>query len=157
MKLSLVIGCAALALLGATGAFAEEQMFELPKPSDTKWQPAPPVFPKGAEFVLLSGSMEKGPWVIRLKWPAGYVLPAHVHKNIENVTVIDGDINIGMGNKTRDKTHSTTLVTGGYLMMPPDIPHSGWTDNGVVIQVHSDTPAGIVYLNADEDPSKKKQ
>ena len=42
-------------------------------PKDVKWGPAPPIFAKGAQIAVLSGDPSKaGPFVIRLKVPAGY-------------------------------------------------------------------------------------
>jgi hypothetical protein len=47
-----------------------------------KWGPAPPSLPPGAQAAILPGSpAKKGPFVIRLKFPAGYVAPPHRHSN----------------------------------------------------------------------------
>src|ERR1700693_6628862 len=64
------------------------------------WGPAPPVLPKGAEIAVLSGDPSKdGLYVLRLKMPANYKLPAHNHPTTEYVTVISGKFHIGMGDK----------------------------------------------------------
>src|SRR5262245_7135744 len=60
-----------------------------------KWGAAPPAFPKGAQIAVVTGDPSKeGLYVLRLKVPAGYKVPAHVHPNDENVTVISGSFNI---------------------------------------------------------------
>ena len=68
--------------------------------ADLKWGPAPAVFPKGAQMAVLSGDPGKaGEFVIRLKMPAGYNIPAHHHPTDEYVTVVSGDLGLGMGDK----------------------------------------------------------
>ena len=43
-----------------------------------KWGPAPPAFPKGAQFSVVAGDPTKeGLYVFRLKVPAGYKVPPH--------------------------------------------------------------------------------
>jgi hypothetical protein len=45
---------------------------------EIKWGAAPPSLPKGAKLVVLFGDPGKaGPFVIRLKSPAGYKIPPH--------------------------------------------------------------------------------
>jgi hypothetical protein len=67
---------------------------------DLKWGPAPPALPKGAEITVLSGDPSKdGPYVLRLKMPSGYKVPAHNHPSTENLTVVSGNFHIGMGDK----------------------------------------------------------
>ena len=63
-------------------------------PDTLKWGPAPPSYPKGAEFAIITGNPgQEGPFVLRIKAPAGYKVPPHVHPADENVTVISGTVN----------------------------------------------------------------
>ena len=74
-----------------------------------KWGPAPPAFPKGAQIAVLAGSPSKdGLYVLRLKVPAGYKVPPHIHPNDENITVISGTFNIGMGGAFDEKKWAST-------------------------------------------------
>src|ERR1044071_5477583 len=71
-----------------------------------QWGPAPPAVPKGAQMAVLAGDPGKpGPFVIRLKFPAGWKIPAHQHPGAEAVTVISGNFGFGMGDKF-DEAHS---------------------------------------------------
>src|SRR5271170_1050618 len=80
-----------------------------------EWGPAPPAFPKGAQFSALAGDPTKeGLYVYRLKVPAGYKVPPHTHPNDENVTVITGTFNIGMGS-TFDEKNGKALKAGGFM------------------------------------------
>ena len=44
-----------------------------------------------------------GLYVVRLKMPAGYRIPAHNHPTTENVTVVSGNFHIGMGDTGQEK------------------------------------------------------
>ncbi len=67
----------ALAVLAASPSFADN----MPVNADgLTWGPAPPVLPKGAKIAVLSGDPSKdGLYVLRLKMPANYKIPAHNH------------------------------------------------------------------------------
>ena len=85
-------------------------------PAAVKWGPAPPVLPKGAQIAVLSGDPFKpGPYVLRLKLPAGYQIPAHHHPTTENVTVLSGQFYAGMGDKLDKKTQALIQAAGFSL------------------------------------------
>jgi hypothetical protein len=68
-------------------------------PDNLKWGPAPPEL-SGAQIAVLYGDPSKeGPFVLRLKLPSNYQIPAHHHSMAESVTVISGDFYAGMGDK----------------------------------------------------------
>src|SRR5262245_26885037 len=61
-----------------------------------KWGPAPASLPPGAQAAALLGHPTKeGPFVLRLKFPAGFVIPPHRHSKDEFVTVISGGFAVG--------------------------------------------------------------
>jgi quercetin dioxygenase-like cupin family protein len=89
----------AVVFLVISGATAVAQQMPMPmNAGDLKWGPAPNVLPRGAQIVVVSGDPSKDAlYVVRLKLPANYELPAHNHPTSEYVTVITGDFHIGMG------------------------------------------------------------
>jgi quercetin dioxygenase-like cupin family protein len=118
------------------------------------WGPAPPVLPKGAQFTVLSGHPEKaGPFTIRLKAPAGYKVPAHSHPTDEVVTVISGDFGIGMGDKL-DESKAERLGAGGFVNLPKNMNHYAIALTDVVVQITSEGPFAIRYVNPADDPSR---
>ncbi len=151
--------CCQLALatslaLSASAALAEDMKAPV-NGSELKWGAAPPVFPKGAQVAVLSGDPFKdGPYVLRLKMPAGYKIPAHNHPASENVTVISGHFHLGMGDKL-DEKKGMELTAGGYGEAPPKMNHFAWTTSPTVVQVHGQGPFGMTYVNPADDPSKK--
>ncbi len=121
---------------------------------DLKWGPAPPIFPKGAQMAVLSGDPSKpGQFVIRLKIPAGYKVAAHHHPTDEYVTVIEGDMSLGMGDKL-DETKGASLASGGFAMAPANMNHYAWSKAGAVIQVSAEGPFAMTYVNPADDPTK---
>ena len=143
-----------IVLAGANAALADDM--KMPTNSgDLKWGPAPPVLPKGAEITVLSGDPFKdGPYVLRLKMPNGYKVPAHNHPTTEYLTVISGDFHIGMGDKFDDK-NGIQLTAGGYGAAPAKMNHYGWASSPSVVQIHGQGPFGITYVNPADDPSKQ--
>jgi hypothetical protein len=147
--LAILLGAA-----GGTARAAESSMALYPAPSALKWMPAPPVLPKGAQIAVLSGDPTKtGNFVIRLKLPANYVIPAHHHPTTENVTVLSGTLYAGMGDKV-DRSGSKPFVAGGFAGLPAEMNHFAWTKTPAVIQVEAEGPFAFTYVNPADDPSK---
>ena len=121
-----------------------------------KWGAAPSVLPKGAQFAVMAGDPSKdGPYVVRLKMPANYRIPAHNHPTAENVTVLSGKFHLGMGDKL-DEAKGQELTAGGFAEAPPKMNHFAWTTAETVVQVHGQGPFAITYVNASDDPSKSQ-
>jgi quercetin dioxygenase-like cupin family protein len=119
-----------------------------------KWNPGPPFLAKGAQVSVLTGDPSKeGPYVIRLKFPTGFKVPAHFHPNDENITVISGIFGFGMGDKL-DESKGTTLKAGGFARAPKGMKHFAYSTEETVIQIHAVGPAGITYVNPADDPRK---
>jgi quercetin dioxygenase-like cupin family protein len=127
------------------------------KPSNLKWGPAPPGLPRGAQIAVLVGSPGKagGFYTIRAKLPDGYQVPAHWHPVDENVTVIQGTLRVGRGDKLDlDKTQE--LPAGSYMRMPKGMRHFAAAKGETIIQVHGVGPFEIHYVNPADDPRKKE-
>jgi quercetin dioxygenase-like cupin family protein len=143
----------AASLLAISAVAATAQI----NPEAIKWGPAPAVFPKGAKFAVLSGDPGKpGTFVVRIKMPAGYKIAAHHHPTDEYVTVISGDLHLGMGDKL-DKAKSKALTAGGFAVAPKGMNHYAWTKGGAIVQVSAEGPFAIIYVNPADDPSKPKK
>ena len=142
LKISLAVGALAL----STAAQAQVN------PADLKWGPAPAVFPKGAEMAVLSGDPAKGGvFVIRLKTPAGYRIPAHHHPTDEYVTIVSGDFHLGMGDKL-DEAKSASLAAGGFAIAPQNMNHFAWSKTGAGVQVSGGGPFAMTYVKPAHDP-----
>ncbi len=102
----------------------------------------PTGFDPGMKLAVLEGDPgAKGPYVIRLMFPAGYRFPVHWHPGIENLTVVSGNFLLGMGN-TADASALKTYTPGDFLYIPPRHAHWGGSaaDGPSVIQLHGEGP-----------------
>jgi len=153
-KLGLIAGLS-LAVMLPAGAMAAAQHV-IAQPDSLKWTAAPPVLPKGAQIAVLYGDPGKpGPFVFRLKFPAGYKVAAHMHPNDYNVTVLSGTMYLGMGDKF-DPAQGQALNAGGYLHLPKRMHHYEWASEDTVIELSGIGPVGMTYLNPADDPRKAK-
>jgi quercetin dioxygenase-like cupin family protein len=138
------------ALLTTTAAEAQVN------PANLKWGPAPPGLPAGARVAVLSGNPEKaGTFTIRIRFPKGYRVPPHHHPSDELVTVISGQMALGMGN-TFNRGKMKTLVQGGYAVAAKDMNHYVFSPTGGIVQITSQGPFQIIYVNPADDPRKRK-
>jgi hypothetical protein len=124
-------------------------------PSDLKWTDVAAV--PGVKLAVIEGPLNEAvPFTMRIKVPADFKLPPHWHPAIEHVTVISGTFNLGMGDKL-DMSKTTPLSAGSVAIMQPKTAHFAWTKDETILQVHGLGPWGLTYVNADDDPTKKKQ
>ena len=109
---------------------------------------------EGAQLAVITGDPGKaGSYVIRVKVPAGCQIPAHWHSTAENLTVLSGVVNVGMGAKL-DKRTSTMLEVGSFTWLPQKMNHFLWASVPAVFQIQAEGPFDIVYVNPNDDPSK---
>src|SRR5512140_198291 len=91
--------CAFLVAAAPLAALAAEDNMAV-QPRTIKWGPAPPGLPLGMQAAVISGDPSNaGPYVLRAKMPAGYIIMPHTHPTDENVTVLSGTAHIAMGDK----------------------------------------------------------
>ncbi len=125
-------------------------------PADkVEWKPGPPTLPPGAQMAVLAGSpMKEGPFIMRLKFPAGFAIPPHRHPREEALTVISGAFGMGTGEK-HNRNAAPLLPAGSFFVMPAGTAHFAWTDQETVMQVNGVGPFVVEYINPDDDPRKK--
>ena len=150
-KLVLALG---LLLAGTAIAFAQDMRPPI-NSDDVKWGPVPPNIAAGAQLAVISGDPSKeGLYVMRLKMPAGYKVPAHYHPQYENVTILTGEFHVGMGDKL-DTDKGMLLRPGGYVEAPAKMHHYAWVTSDTIVQIAGPGPFGIIYVDPTDDPSKK--
>jgi uncharacterized protein (TIGR02246 family) len=107
---------------------------------------APSGFDPGMKLAVLEGDPgAKGHYVIRLQFPAGYRFPVHWHPGIENLTVVSGPFQLGMGN-TADWNALKNYGPGDFLYIPPKHAHFGGSaaQGPSVIQLHGEGPFQVI-------------
>jgi hypothetical protein len=125
-------------------------------PDSISYGPVPAFIPPGAQIAVLEGdpTASTGDFTIRLKMPDGYKIPPHNHPNRENVTVISGTLNVGMGDKF-DAGKMSPFPTGSFAYLDPNMHHYVQAKGETVVQVHGMSPVAFNYIDPKDDPSKK--
>jgi quercetin dioxygenase-like cupin family protein len=153
------------AILGAAAAVATAQqpqqqqaqqpaMHKMVAPNELVWGDAPPSLPPGAKLAVLYGDPGKqGLFILRLKLPANFKIPAHWHPTDENVNVISGAFMMGMGDKL-DPAKAKELQPGGFASMPAKTNHFAIAKKETIVQVTAMGPFVITYVNPEDDPRK---
>jgi ketosteroid isomerase-like protein/quercetin dioxygenase-like cupin family protein len=106
----------------------------------------PEGFDPGMKLAVLEGDPgAKGPYVIRLEFPAGYRFPVHWHPGIENLTVVSGPFQLAHGN-IADWNALKTYAPGDFIYIPPKHAHFGGSaaSGASVIQLHGEGPFQLV-------------
>jgi quercetin dioxygenase-like cupin family protein len=148
---------AAAALLAAVGTVAwADGVHRMVSSADLKWVDATSL-PPGAKIAVIEGPLgEAVPVTARIKFPANYTLPAHIHPHFERVTGLTGAFHMGMGQKFDAGQATMVLKPGDMMIMEPNTPHFAMTKEETIVQLHGPGPWSIIYLNPDDDPRKKK-
>ena len=140
---------ATLGLAGTQRAYAQNpdssgQAMVAVTANDLAWAPIEvPGFPTGTKIAVIQGNPgEAGPYTLRLSFPDGYRFPAHWHPMAENLTVITGALQVGMGDRV-DDSKLKTYQPGDFLFIPGTMPHFGGARGPTVIQLHGQGPFTI--------------
>ncbi len=155
ITVSLGIVLSLVALLAAVGRTAGRQPMQEPSthvivPADkVTFQPIEvPGFKTGMTIAAIHGdpNADAGMYVIRLQFPAGYTFPAHWHPNAENLTVLSGELQLGMGEK-EDPSKLVSYMPGSFMYIPGKMPHFGGAKGQTVIQLHGQAPFKIELVD----------
>lgn len=122
---------------------------------DTKWGPAPPLLPKGAEIAVIDGDPTKAaPYAVRLRFPAHYAIPAHSHPTDEHVVVTSGALVFGMGDELdKRSTSNVKLTVGGFVDAAAGMNHFAFTrGEETTIVLYGMGPVEFTYVNPSDDP-----
>ena len=124
-------------------------------PDKLAWGPGPPGLPPGAQLAVLEGDPSKAGahFAVRAKLPAGYRIPPHWHPTDERITVLQGTLGMGVGEKF-DPAAGHELPAGSFAVMPTGVRHFVWAKGETVIQVSALGPFEITYVNPGDDPRK---
>jgi quercetin dioxygenase-like cupin family protein len=89
--------------------------------------------------VLYGDPGKPGPFIIRVKSPDGFRIAAHYHAAVENVTVLQGTLLLGFGDKA-DKGKTTAIPAGGFYSIPKGVHHFAFAKGETILQIDSIGP-----------------
>lgn len=151
---ALALGAVALFSLAAASPAAAQHHTVVAGDAVT-WGPAPPSLPPGVQAAVLLGSpANEGPFVLRLKFPAGFVVPPHRHSKDELVTVIAGRFAIGSGEKV-DRAASPPLPPASFVHLPAGMAHYALAEVESIVQINGVGPFDVIYVDPQDDPRQK--
>ena len=143
-----------IVLLGVMPALAQHPAHTTVTPDTLKW--AEPAVLPGSKLAVVQGDPSKeGPFVYRLKMPAGYKIPAALpqgqrerHRAGRRVLHrARREVRSGLGQE---------LTVGSFVSVPPKHPHYAWAGGQeTVVQVHGVGPTDLTFVNPADDPRKK--
>jgi quercetin dioxygenase-like cupin family protein len=138
---------------GAKGA-AKKPAKNAFTPDEVQYGPPPPFVPPGAELAVLEGNPmgTTGSYTIRVKMPDGYKVPPHWHPKRENVTIVSGNLKVGMGD-TFDDSKMASFPQGSFAYLDPSMHHYVQASGETVVQIHGFAPVKFNYVNPADDPS----
>jgi quercetin dioxygenase-like cupin family protein len=108
--------------------------------------PASPSYqaiPGGAELAVIEGNPSKaGSFTLWLRMPAGYQEPPHWQPLTETMTVLQGTLRFGVGERV-DEEATREMRAGSVVIVPPRMRHFFSAKGETVIQVHGPGPLDI--------------
>lgn len=143
MRRKLIVSMAAALGVAVSPALAQVNA------ADLQWAPVSSAYRPGALSALVYGDpAAEGLSVVRLKIPPGYTVAPHTHSTDEYATVLAGEVTLSLDGKTHE------LKAGGFVRVPPGVPHSVSTSAGTELEIVSPGPRTIVYVNPSDDPRR---
>ena len=115
-------------------------------PDHVRWF-TPSSYTDGRQRARLFGdSGSDGPWIDRVRIPAGRRVLAHTHPSDELVTVIRGTWYLGAGERF-DPTRLKGYPAGSFIVIPAGVPHFVATKEGpVIVQLSGSGKFATDYL-----------
>ncbi len=130
----------------------DEAAFRAIRPEEVDWKPFAAFPPSARLAVLIGDPHQPGPYVIRVRLPAGVKLMPHTHSEDRIYTVLSGVFYIGLGTQF-DETHLSAYGPGTVIVLPGDQAHFHWAKSGeYVTQVTAIGPLGLIYVDPADDP-----
>src|SRR5918994_4460993 len=118
----------------------------LGQPTETRQHRIVPIRPMSEDVEVLYGDPNAGgePFVIRIRGLPGGIIPPHKHPVDEHITVLQGTLYFGVGEKF-DRAAMKELKAGGYAFIPKGSTMFGFTPEAAIVQVHGGGPFHIQW------------
>jgi hypothetical protein len=132
-------------------------------PGSEKWGDIPAAAMVGTPSVDMGGKIQMAvvqgnpmqagaAYTLRLSCTDGTKIAPHWHPTTENVTVVKGTFELGMGSKW-DPTGLKELPAGGFASAPARMRHFAMCKGDSVVQVHGVGPFVVNFVEADKPKS----
>jgi hypothetical protein len=122
--------------------------------SEVRWEIPPPFagLPEGVMIAFLDGvPVVSRPFTFRLRFPANSGLMPHTHPATTRITVISGEMLMGMGTEF-DRSALMAIPASQFIYDVKGTPHYVWFEEETILQFRGMGPFGIDYLDPADDP-----
>ncbi len=138
------VGLIALSAVVASAAAAGQS-------KETREHRIIPIRPLTQDVEVLYGDPEAAgePFVMRIRELPGTLIPPHRHPVDEHITVVQGTIYFGVGEKF-DRAAMKEIKAGGYAFIPKGSTMFGYIPDGAIVQVHGTGPFHIYWREGDK-------
>jgi len=126
--------------------------FRVIRSDELEWKPFAAFPPEARLAVLVGEPTQPGPYLVRVRLPAGTRMMPHKHTEDRIYTVLSGIFYIGLGEEF-DEAKLTAHAPGSVLVLPGGQAHFHWAKSGEYItQVSAIGPLGFAYVDSSHDP-----
>jgi len=121
------------------------------QPKESRRHRITPLKPMTEDVEVLYGDPEivGEPFVMRIRELAGGIIPPHRHPVDEHITVLQGTLYFGVGEKY-DRASMKEMKTGSYAFIPKGSTMFGYTPEAAIVQVHGVGPFHIHWRAGKE-------
>jgi quercetin dioxygenase-like cupin family protein len=124
-------------------------------PNEIKWL-LDPQAPGAASAILLGNPDKPGPFVVRVRLPAGTKVMPHTHPVDRTYCVLAGEWKLGFG-RTYDAATLHTFPAGSIYRLPAMVPHYQATGTPeTIIEIHAIGPSTTDFINPQDDPRRQR-
>jgi hypothetical protein len=136
------------------------------EPGSEKWGDIPAAALVGTPSVEIGGTLRVAilhgdpmtpgrTYTLRISCTDGAKIAPHWHPTTENVTVIKGEVAVGIGSKWDDAALKD-VPTSGFFWAAPQMRHFAECKGDTILQVHGVAPFVLNFVSPDESPAANK-
>jgi quercetin dioxygenase-like cupin family protein len=135
-----------VAMTAVVAVHAQDSAIQL-LPDQVQWDALPPDVAPGAQWMLLVGALDKPVhYTMRIHLKKGGMVTPHTHPDARYVTVLAGEVYVGMGDTVNEAT-SKPFPAGSFFVVPAGHVHYSWAkDSDATYQESGIGPTSSTYL-----------
>jgi len=109
----------------------------------------------GSELAPVFGDGRKpGPFIVRVRYPAGHKSMPHSHPADTHITVMSGTMRYAEGS-TFDETKFKDYPAGSFIVVPANVPHYEMASAPMEFQAYGTGPQAFIFVDPKHDPRNR--
>jgi quercetin dioxygenase-like cupin family protein len=149
MKPTHIAAFAAVFTLASSQLYAQDVAFT---PDQLKFNTNPAT---GSQIAVVMGDPGKpGPFIMRVRYPAGLKSMPHSHPNDTLITVLSGTFRHAEGT-TFDETKLKDYPAGSFILQRANVPHYEMANSPMEFEAHGTGPQAFIFVDPKHDPKNR--